>query len=158
MKGLEPFGRRDRVDAIRLQLLLDDPGQLLGIGDGPNVLRVNQEEAEPVLSREQAQELLLGHELALEDAIAQRAHEAQGHGRGRPDVERRVSPTDAWRICCSEVASAITGTVPSVDGRRSSSHGFAFSCSVSASDAENAKRRSSRNDPSGAMIVGLPGR
>jgi hypothetical protein len=25
------------------------------------------------------------------------------------------------------VASAITGTVPSVDGRRSSSHGFAYS-------------------------------
>src|SRR6185295_4177140 len=83
MKGLEAFDRRDRVDSIWLQFLLDDPGQLLRIGNRPNIVGVNQEEAEPVLSRKQAQEVFLGHdELPLKNAVTERAHEPKRHGRG----------------------------------------------------------------------------
>ena len=43
-----------------------------------------------------------------------------------------VSPTEACSTYCSDVASATTGIEPSANARRSSSHGFARSASVSA--------------------------
>jgi hypothetical protein len=58
----------------------------------------------------------------------------------------------------SDVASAIAGTLPSWNVRRSSSHGFARSASDSAIEAANPKRLLSMKPASGATIVGFVGR
>ena len=79
-------------------------------------------------------------------------------GAGPPVSIDMVSPTEVCSTYCSDVASATTGIEPSGNARRSSSHGFARSASVSALDAANVKRPLSMKPLSGATIVGLVGR
>ena len=89
MKRREPFGRAHRVDAKRLQLLLDDAGERSRLGLGLHLVGVDQEEAEALESGNSRTNCLLADDqLGLEDAVAKRAHEAKRHGCGGANVHR----------------------------------------------------------------------
>ena len=160
VKRGEPFGRDCRVDAERLQLLLDDGRRSAVRRPRTDARRVDRGTDDSPAAAGRAHELLLGHdELTLQDAVAQRADEAERRADDRAPMSiENVSPTATCNTYCSDVASPTTGTAPSSNVRRSSSQGFARSASDSAIDAANVKRPASMNPGSGAMIVGFVGR
>ena len=160
VKRVEPLDRAHRVDAERLQILLDDLRQLSAPGRrcGHPAHRSGRSDTLPGPGTAGRTAPPPSPAPPAARCRAARRRNAASPALRAPVSIVIVSPTAACRTYCSDVASAITGTVPSEDGRRSSSQGLARSCSVSASEAAKVKRRSSRNESSGATIVGLPGR